>query len=1155
MSVLGHNREVGQRWQEVAVAHPRLSYEQHLDGLYACITGVEALPPFLMSLFSADDHWMFIGSNGTLTCGRQTADLALFPYCPSDVLLAGVGLAGPQTMLWVQGPQEDAFWEPFATHEQQFEVVRVLRKNLYGSRIQFEEENRTLGLRFSYEWAMSQKYGFVRSSTIENCGGDQVRVAICDGLSNILPTGVGQDFQRRYSNLADAYKLSQQVPGLDLAFFSLNSQPCDRPEPSESLRSSAAWSFGVTGGTTLVTRRQLGAFRSRQPVRSEPLARGVPGCFFKVWEVDFRAQETVHWGIVADVNLDTAAACDLRDELRDAGDRGAAVVADCRRTDDELRGYVAAVDGLTAGPNDLQMHRHLSNSLLNIMRGGMPISGYDVPVDRFAEHLWQRNKSCAARHADLLQQMGSLCNRAEFVDRCRAVEDPDLARIATEYLPFTLSRRHGDPSRPWNSFRIPARSVSGLPEVGYEGNWRDLFQNWEALAVSHPAFLQAMVLRFLNASTVDGHNPYRITTHGVDWERPDPEDPWATIGYWGDHQIIYLYRLFSRYKEVFPDAWAEDLRSRRCVYTDVPYRLRDYDEMLRNASDTVVFDRERDRVLEQAIGAEGTDAVLSKDRSGDVHRVTAFEKVLLAALVKIANFIPDAGIWLNTQRPEWNDALNAIVGKSASVVTACHLKLFLECLQDLVQSSEKDSWALSREVAELFQAIRDVFLRQSRDWREPRCPIVRRMVLDSLQRSVVSYRQAVYAGWSGEFAEVSRSELGELLEAVLTKLRQTIRNNRRDDGLYNTYNWLRFSGNAIATEPVDLMLEGQVAVIESGMLAPEEVVNLLESLRQSPLYRDDQQSYLLYPNRTTTSFLDKNKLPCVTGHRAELVEKICRTGEQNVLRRSRGGDVHFAGHLRNAADLSWEIDRLHNASGQRAISAEDRETLLDLWEEVFEHRAFTGRATTFFGYEGLGSIYWHMVSKLVLALARYIGEMKDGDPNTRQHLVKAFHKLNGGIWRRKSVECYGGFLSDAYSHTPAHAGAQQPGMTGQVKEDILVRFCEYGVSVADGRICFSTPFLRGEEYNQVTSDFHFLDVSGHEVTLTLGPGSFAFTFCQVPIVFVLGSQGRGLRVTSRNGEVVVRNRMELTPAESAAIFNRTGEILRIDVGVDPPKEA
>ena len=74
-----------------------------------------------------------------------------------------------------------------------------------------------------------------------------------------------------------------------------------------------------------------------------------------------------------------------------------------------------------------------------------------------------------------------------------------------------------------------------------------------------------MVYRFVNASTVDGYNPYRIQLDGIDWEQPDPNDPWATIGYWGDHQIIYLHRLLSRYRNYFPENLRQDLTADRCV--------------------------------------------------------------------------------------------------------------------------------------------------------------------------------------------------------------------------------------------------------------------------------------------------------------------------------------------------------------------------------------------------------------------------------------------------------------------------------------------------------------------------------------------------------------------------------------------------------------
>ena len=131
----------------------------------------------------------------------------------------------------------------------------------------------------------------------------------------------------------------------------------------------------------------------------------------------------------------------------------------------------------------------------------------------------------------------------------QAQDDPDcLERLYREYLPLTFSRRHGDPSRPWNQFSIETRHARRLQDSKYQGNWRDIFQNWEALGLSFPEFLESMVFKFVNASTADGYNPYRITHDGIDWEVHDPDDPWSNIGYWGDHQIIYLEasRAFGR---------------------------------------------------------------------------------------------------------------------------------------------------------------------------------------------------------------------------------------------------------------------------------------------------------------------------------------------------------------------------------------------------------------------------------------------------------------------------------------------------------------------------------------------------------------------------------------------------------------------------------
>jgi hypothetical protein len=156
----------------------------------------------------------------------------------------------------------------------------------------------------------------------------------------------------------------------------------------------------------------------------------------------------------------------------------------------------------------------------------------------------------------------------------RQTGDADLERLCYEYLPLYFGRRHGDPSRPWNRFAIHVRDQEGHRVLNYQGNWRDIFQNWEALCWSFPGFLPSVVAKFVNASTVDGFNPYRITRNGVDWEIASPDDPWSNIGYWGDHQIVYLLKLLEAMDRHQPGSLGDLLSAEIFSYAEVPYRIK-----------------------------------------------------------------------------------------------------------------------------------------------------------------------------------------------------------------------------------------------------------------------------------------------------------------------------------------------------------------------------------------------------------------------------------------------------------------------------------------------------------------------------------------------------------------------------------------------------
>ncbi|KAA3659757.1 MAG: hypothetical protein DWQ10_08225, partial [Calditrichaeota bacterium] len=156
--------------------------------------------------------------------------------------------------------------------------------------------------------------------------------------------------------------------------------------------------------------------------------------------------------------------------------------------------------------------------------------------------------------------------------------------------------------------------------------------------------------------------------------------------------------------------------------------------------------------------------------------------------------------------------------------------------------------------------------------------------------------------------------------------------------------------------------------------------------------------------------------------------------------------------------------------------------------------------------------------------------------------------IHKGIGVTKSPDVYGGFPTDPYSHTPAHAGGQQPGMTGQVKEDILSRFGELGVSVCNGQLTFRPTLLKKEEFLKSKADFHYFDIYNKPVTIHLPASSLAFTVAQVPFVFHLSNEEK-IEITKRDRSKQPGPGTTVPAAESTAIFNRTGEVERVDAYV------
>ena len=161
-------------------------------------------------------------------------------------------------------------------------------------------------------------------------------------------------------------------------------------------------------------------------------------------------------------------------------------------------------------------------------------------------------------------------------------------------------------------------------------------------------------------------------------------------------------------------------------------------------------------------------------------------------------------------------------------------------------------------------------------------------------------------------------------------------------------------------------------------------------------------------------------------------------------------------------------------------------------------------------------------------------------------LARLYYRVRKGIGFNKTPAEYGAFPTDPYSHTPKHTGAQQPGMTGQVKEEILARFGELGVRISSGSVNFQPNLLRKGEFVSQAGPFRYLDVADNWQTITLPANGLAFTWCQVPVVYQLDDAvDPVLQISWDDGTQQSLDLLVLPAKESSELFQRSGRIRQL----------
>ena len=1124
------------------------------DEVYYQISNNDVMRPFFMSIVSDSNHWMFISSNGGLTAGRKNSEYALFPYYTDDKITESADITGNKSIFKVSKDNQDFMWEPLAVRSLgSYSTTQNLYKNKYGNKIIFEEINHDLELIFRYQWSSSNTFGFIKKSKLINTSDSAVKVSLLDGIQNIMPASIGSDEQNQSSNLVDAYKRNELEEKTGLGIFALSAILVDKAEASEALKANVVWSLGLDNPKYLLSSIQLNNFRLGKSINQEVDVKAEKGAYFLNSDIILEKESSKEWMIIANVNQNHSSIAKLSRQIREELSLIEIVNDDINIGTKRLVELNSASDAIQITSDNLKDTRHFANTLFNIMRGGIFDNNYQIEKWDFKNYLEQANTKVAFTHEEIIEKLPEKFSLSDLQKIAYNNEDKNFRRLCLEYMPLKFSRRHGDPSRPWNKFSINTRNeIDGSKILDYEGNWRDIFQNWEALAHSYPEFIESMIHKFLNATTFDGYNPYRVTKGGFDWETIEPDDPWSYIGYWGDHQIIYLLKFLEFINNHKPGRLESFFTKNLFVYANVPYKIKSYQELLKNPKDTIIFDQQLDSKIREERSTLGADGALLRDEHRFIIKANFIEKILATSLAKLSNFIPEGGIWMNTQRPEWNDANNALVGNGVSMVTLYYLNRFFNFFEELLESSTTQEVEVSNEILQFFDKVLDTFEKNKGLLSSSISNSNKKIILDALGEAGSEFRLQIYNhAFSGRKTTLSFDKLKRFVSLSKSYLEHSIKANKRSDNLYHAYNLMTVNNdNTISISYLSEMLEGQVAVLSSGYLNGKETLNVLNALKESKLFRKDQYSYLLYPFKELKGFLDRNTISEDAVLSSKLFQEMLKDNNVQIIEKDVNGAYHFNGNFKNANDVTEALEKL-SGTKYNDLLASDTPKILQTFEDVFNHKAFTGRSGTFYGYEGLGSIYWHMVSKLLLAVQEScLQAISDGeDEIIIGHLLEHFYEINEGIGVHKSPELYGAFPTDPYSHTPGGKGAQQPGMTGQVKEDVITRFGELGVFVKHGKLYFNPCLLRKEEFLSKETSFEYLSLLRGAQSITIPSNSLAFTYCQVPIIYHISDKDH-IEIIFKDGTSSKIDALVIDLKTSEKIFKRTGDIVQINAYVN-----
>lgn len=452
---------------------------------------------------------------------------------------------------------------------------------------------------------------------------------------------------------------------------------------------------------------------------------------------------------------------------------------------------------------------------------------------------------------------------------------------------YRYSRKHGDPERDYNAFRM-------LPEYDSQGNgnFRDVNQNRRMDVLFEPRVDRYNIRLFYDLIQADGYNPLVIECVRFTLTKQEQETMIAQLpavhqakakallarpftpgelhmalqewlgegetaaklyqhtldlakqsvsasfgeGYWSDHWTYNLDQVHS-YLSLYPD------REELLFYGQPDYTWYVSPVSVKPRAQRYVQTDKGVRQYQFLTKREGNGATLLA-QSGKPITATLIEKLLVLLGVKTSTL--DAygmGVEMEGGKPGWYDALNGLPGLlGSSVAETLELCRELECLLQVTKRYQKDVQVF-REAACFLDAITDILTAQQSVWSQQQEILP---VWNALCDAREAYRTVLEHGVSGEKTQISAAKLVQMLTIWHAFVKRGVEKALAlGNGLiptYFAYEVTQYTKDAQGLHPTELrpiqlpvFLEGQVRLMR---LLPDisQKQALYHKIKQSALY-------------------------------------------------------------------------------------------------------------------------------------------------------------------------------------------------------------------------------------------------------------------------------------------------------------------------------